>query len=181
MSMQPLRFDQNGLRVRLERLDQRQRGEFALGCAERLLPQYQRFHEQTAQGDPDTLTGALNAARNQLADATVRSIDLELLAKRCEELVPTEDESWTNLSGLAQNAAAAAAYALRSLASDSLDNAVWAAVQGYEAADLIVQDDLSVDFNEPGIEDRVVAESVVQQELSAQNECLQHLEKNRCR
>lgn len=101
---------------------------------------------------------------------------LEALADRCEALAPTEDDSWTDLSGLAQNAASAAAYALRSVVSDSADEAVWAAVQCYEAADLIATARLDVDFNQPGIEDRIVAEEVVQRELVTQAGWLRRLE-----
>jgi hypothetical protein len=99
------------------------------------------------------------------------------MADRCEALVPREDDSWTDLSGLAQNAAAAAAYALRTAVSGSVDDAMWTALQAYEAADLIASTDLDVDFNEPGAEERVLGQDVVQRELMAQDELMRRLEK----
>lgn len=173
----PLRFDQNTLRARIARLSPKARAEFALACAERLLPQYRRYREQTGQGAPDLLADALAAARDRLTKEDA-GVDLEPLAERCETLVPVEDDpAWTSLSGLAQNAASAAVYAIRGVASGSIDDAMWAGVQGYEAADLIATNQLDVDFNEPGIEDRIMAEDVVQKELVAQDELLSRLER----
>lgn len=177
--MQPLTFEPNALTARIERLDPKDRAKFAVGCAERMLPYYQRFHDQTGQGDPDVLTDALNAARAKLMNDPVNFSDFMLMAKRCEALVPIEDDSWTDLSAIAQNAAAAAAYALRCLVSGSPQDAVWAAVQGYEAADLLSSTALNVDFNEPGVEKLIVTEDVVQQELAAQDALLRQLEESR--
>jgi len=178
--MGSLHFDQQALRARLERLRPKARADFALRCAERLLPLYQRFHVETGQGDPDVLNEALYAARAHLGSGTGCPPEIGSLADRCEALVPVEDESWTDLSGLAQNAAAAMAYALRSVASGSAEDAVWAAVQGVESADLIASTQLDVDFNEPGIEERIVAQEVVQRELAEQEASLEALEDREC-
>jgi uncharacterized protein YjaG (DUF416 family) len=177
--MEQLRFDQAALTARLARLGPRDRAEFAFDCAERLLPKYQWFHQQTGEGEPEVLGEALRVARAQLEGANGTTADLKPLADRCQALVPVEDDSWTDLSGLAQNAAAAAAYAIRSLISDSVDDAVWAGVQGYEAADLVASTELDVDFNEPGVEERIVVEDVVQRELHAQDELLSKLQRSR--
>jgi len=174
--MGSLHVDQQALRARLDRLRPPARAEFALQCAERLLPLYRRFHVDTGQGDQEVLTEALHAARAYLASTTGCPPEISSLADRCEALVPVEDESWTDLSGLAQNAAAAMAYALRSVASGSAEDAVWAAVQGLESADLLASTQLDADFNEPGVEQRIVAQEVVQRELAEQETSLKILE-----
>jgi hypothetical protein len=176
--MARLSFDQQVLRARLDRLDSRSRAEFALDCAERLMAHYQRVHDQTGKGNPAVLKDALTTGRAHLSIGEKSAAELRLLANQCEALVPVEDDSWTNLSGLAQNAAAGAAYALRCIASESTDDATWAAVQAYEAADLVASSRLDVDFNEPGAEDLIVAEDAVQLELITQDELLRSLEQS---
>jgi hypothetical protein len=57
-------------------------------------------------------------------------------------LVPhDDDDSWSELSPLAQNAAAAVTYALRAWLSADAQDGVWAARQVYELADFIAQVD----------------------------------------
>lgn len=169
-------FDQQALRARLDRLEPTRRAEFALGCAERLLPWYIRFHDETGKGDSSVPTVALQAARARLMSGEGDVAHLRSLADRCESLVPVEEDAWTELSGVAQNAVAAVVYAIRCLVSGDAQDAVWAAVQGYEAADLLASTELDVDFNEPGVEQRIAAQAVVQAELTAQDESLCRLE-----
>ena len=174
-----LRFEQSRLRARLAHLDSQARAEFALDCAERLLPYYRRFHTVTGRGEPQVLASALRTVRAQLTGEHEPEDDLKALAERCANLVPRDDEpAWTILTGLAENAAAAVVYAIRAVASTSVDDALWTALQGYEAADLIATTALDADFNEPGIEERIADEDVVQRELAAQDESLMRLERN---
>jgi uncharacterized protein YjaG (DUF416 family) len=177
--MTPISFHQQALRDRLDRLDPRRRAEFALGCAERLFPYYERFHDQTGQGDPSVGAGALSLARAQLESGEASAAEFGSLADRCQALVPMEDDSWTDLSGLAQNAPAGAFCALRSRVSGAAEEARWGAVQGFEASDLVATTTLDVDFNQPGVEDLIAAEDVVQRELIAQEESMRSLEQTR--
>jgi uncharacterized protein YjaG (DUF416 family) len=170
-------FDRDVLTARLEGLDPRQRSRFAIACAERLLPSYRRFQELTGRGSPDVIAEALGAARAHLASGGEADSELVQFVESCQALVPTEDDPWTAESGIAQNAAAAAVYAVRSVISGSVDDAVWAAVQGYEAADLIASGELDADFNTPGIEERIAERDVVQRELTVQDELLSQLER----
>jgi uncharacterized protein YjaG (DUF416 family) len=170
-------FDQRKLSDRLDMLDPKARTGFALKCARRLFPWYQQFHDETGQGKPRTIDRALDAAEGHLRGGKGPAGELKSLADECESLVPRDDEFWTDLSGFAQNAAAAAAYALRSFFSESTKNAVWAAVQAYEAADLAAANELGIDLNEDGAEQKILAHPTVQGELAAQEEDLRNLER----
>jgi uncharacterized protein YjaG (DUF416 family) len=171
-----LTFDQPALLARLERLKPPYRVCFAVSCAERLLPAYIQYHDVTGQGNPDVLWAALERLRADLSGDELSSHELRGLIAQCEALVPGEEDPWNDWSGLAQNAAAAVAYALRSRLTGLAQEAAWAAVQAYEAADLVATSGLNADFNIPGIEDVIEATDVIQQELALQARDLQDLE-----
>lgn len=173
--MNVVSFDQAALLRRLESLGIRSRVSFALACAERLFPFYVQFNEATGQGDPNALRMALDRLNGDLAGATLTVSALSRLISQCESLVPVEDDSWTDWSACAQNAAAATAYVLRCRLSGDAQDAVWAAVQAYEAADFVVTTALNIDFNVPGAEDIVEVDHLVQRELATQDRDLEVL------
>ena len=109
---------------------------FACSCAERLVPLYELFATAAGQGDRSTLRRALDLAWTATAAREIANDQREAV----EALVPHEDDDdWSQWSAFAQNAAAAVAYALRTLLSGDSQNGVWAARQLYEAADFVVR------------------------------------------
>ena len=81
--------------------------------------------------------------------------------------MPEEDDDWVLESGYAQSAAAAVAYALRTRITDNPQEAAWAARQIYDAADYAAQRKLEdLDLNEPGAEDALADQPVVQEALA---------------
>lgn len=133
-------YDEQAIKARLEAAGRRECSLFATSCAERLFPMYEAFVKRTGQGDIELLRRALDfawdvsgATEQPLAEIAARGAD-------AESLVPSDDdEDWTAASPIAQNAAAAVAYALRAQLSGDPQDGVWAARQLYEAADFLVQ------------------------------------------
>jgi uncharacterized protein YjaG (DUF416 family) len=133
-------YDEQAIKARLEAAGRRECSLFAASCAERLFPMYEAFVKRTGQGDVELLRRALDfawdvvgATEHPVAEIAAHGADAELL-------VPSDDdEDWTEASPIAQNAAAAVAYALRTQLSGDSQDGVWAARQLYEAADFLVQ------------------------------------------
>ncbi len=131
-------YDEGSMKAALELLPVERQVLFACACAERLLPLYGFFSDATGLGDPPVLRQALDRAWAVTASTASDEVDRERQA--VEGLVPhDDDDDWSVWSPFAQNAAAAVAYALRTLLSGDSQNAVWAARQLYEAADYLVQ------------------------------------------
>jgi uncharacterized protein YjaG (DUF416 family) len=129
-------------RIRAELMNLSRQGQVAFACAmgELLMPTAAWLSATTNRGDPEVLRSALDVAWRFVAGDSLPASEIEEARQVAESLVPDDqDEDWTMLSPLLQNAAASVAYALRAcLASDPRD-AVWAARQVHEAADYLVQ------------------------------------------
>ncbi|TDW31098.1 uncharacterized protein DUF416 [Cryobacterium psychrophilum] len=149
--MEPMRtYDERVLMARLEPLDRRKRTAFAASCAQRLSPLFERYAQ--AAGVP--------AAADRLASILAAAWDLtsqpagEVMAMEADatSMVPDEDEDgWVPESAYGQNGAAAVSYALSTWRTDDPQNAVWAALQVYEAADYAFwQANPDADPNEDG-------------------------------
>jgi len=139
-------YNEEHLLVQIEELSQVQKTTFAAACAERLQPLYARFISEKGE-PPVSLAGILDKIWASIA-GDINDIASEAL--KAESLVPDEDDSWELVTGYAQNAAAATAYAGRTWIENGAQEAVWAARQVYEAADLASQhstEDSSMDAN----------------------------------
>jgi uncharacterized protein YjaG (DUF416 family) len=143
-------FDEANIRSRLESLRNQDRVEVALSCAEGLFPAYERFFQETGQGDPKQLGDAIEVLKDALQGDVVSRDRLTRAVEVCMSLVPDDhDESWTTWSGLAQNAAAAAFYALRSYLSGEAQDVIWALLQCEEAAHYAAEEGLPIGVPAP--------------------------------
>lgn len=137
-------YDEAAMKARLDTLRRDQQVLFACACAERLFPLYGWFASKTGQGDEAGLREALDLAWG-VQPTLEAGEEVDIRRQAVEELVPHDDDAdWSVWSPLAQNAAAAVAYALRTWMSGDAQNSMWAARQLYEAADYLLQ------LGEPG-------------------------------
>ena len=128
------KFDEMLLMLRLEPLDRAAKTAFAASCAQRLMPLSDRYALQEGALRLERLNVIVSAA---WAAASGFEIDARRLWEEAESMVSDEDdEGWTAGRAYAGNAAAAAAYALRTWFTNDPQEAVWAARQLYDAADL---------------------------------------------
>src|SRR5262249_12079900 len=82
-------------------------------------------------------------------------------------LIPEENDDWTGVEALADDAVSSLAYAIRCLLTRSSQEAVWAARRAYEAADQAAIRTLGVQ-PEPHTEETIKAHTFVQRELARQ-------------
>lgn len=133
-------YDEAEIGSALHELTLTKRVAFAAACAEWLYPSYEQFARTTSLGDLAALRSVVDTAWVLAKGEVVPFGTVDQQRLIAESLVPSdEDEDWSPLRPLAQNAAAAAAYALRVWPAGRTQEAVWAARQLYEAADYIVQ------------------------------------------
>lgn len=168
-------FDKQVLQNRLDDIGPNGRTLFALSCAERLFPLYKSYGEASRQGD----AGRLRSTLNQLWESMTSQQPCGKLSylDEYESLIPHEDEQWTPLNPLAENAVAALAYACQCQVDGHTDNALWAAVQGYEAVDYIAHTLEGIEFEGPGAEAAILSNEHVQREIQNQLQDIAELER----
>jgi uncharacterized protein YjaG (DUF416 family) len=153
-------YDESEVRARLARVARAERTAFAAACAERLYPLYERYALAVEGGAPYVLRAVLNKAWDVARGAPARDADVLQAQRDAESMVPDESEEWDLRLAYAQNAVAAAAYAVRTWLSDDPQEAVWAARQVYDAADLAASPDSEV--TTPEVEQAIFDSTVVQ-------------------
>lgn len=157
-----LTYDEPANVQRLTRLDRTRKAAFAAACAQRLLPLFDRYAAATS-ADPAIVHEALERVWGTLRGAQG---DLRPLQAAVEGQVPQENDDWTLETGYAQNAAACAAYAVRTWLTDDPQEAAWASRQVYELADYAVQQLLpDLDLNLPDAESQLLGHALVQAAL----------------
>jgi len=131
-----LTYDEQTLAERLADLSHPELAAFAAACAERLMVVL-----DSIAGEAASPVVACGRAALDLAWSDSASRDqVEQALPDVEALVPDEDDETIGPNvALVQNAIASVAYALRARLSPSVQEAVWAARQLYEAGDFIVQ------------------------------------------
>ncbi|GAC1477129.1 MAG: hypothetical protein NVS1B16_08040 [Pseudarthrobacter sp.] len=100
---------------------------------------------------------------------------METQREAAEALVPLEDDSWMDESALAEHAAGAVAYAIRSWLTGDAQEACWAARQIYEALDFWVTTRDNLDLNAKGAEAWIMTHPLIQEELARQCQDLEEL------
>jgi hypothetical protein len=157
-------YDEDALVARLALLARTHKTAFAAACAQRLLPLFERYVSATGAGSFDALSETVASTWRVVSGA---DLDLTSAQAVAEGMVPADDRASVFEMGYGQNAAAAAAYAIRTWLQDSPQEAAWAARQVYEAADYAAQGELpGFDPNAPRAERTLLESRVVQTALS---------------
>lgn len=170
------RFEEDRLVAALSELPPALRVAFAAACAERLLPRYVDFANRFADGAAEALQASLGRLWDDLAGAPMPANELAEMTQRCMQLTEEKpDEAWSVLAAQAEDATAAVAYAIRCRLNGDPQEAAWAARRAYEAWDQYVIERDDVDISLDGAEARVLADVLVQAELSRQQADLTEL------
>lgn len=129
-----MNYQEDELVARLATLDRSAKTAFAALCAEWLFPVYAKYADVHRVTEAARLRSLLEGAWAASAGVPIDGIRM---SDQAESLVPGEDEESSGVlqTVVAQNAAAAVAYALRAWTTDDPQEAAWAARQVYEAAD----------------------------------------------
>ncbi len=163
-----LKFQEQALREELGQLPAKLRVAFAVGCAQRLVSVYRVFAAKTEQPDGAKLESALEYVWTHLLLCQNKETTERVLAE-VMALIPNEDApGWTPLTAYAEDAVSAVAYSLRCLLSSDPQDAAWAARRVYEALDQFVISRDDITLGDPGAEDHIVGDPIVQAELERQ-------------
>src|SRR5437867_5776161 len=157
--MAPQEFDERELVARLEALSPECRVVFAAACAERALPGYDAFLVRTGRRRPATLRSNLTRLWDDLAGNRMMDGEIQTRIDTCLEMIPKEEEgAWVEPeSALADDAAAAVAYALSCRQNGSAQEAAWAARRAYEALDYFVAHHEKIDWSAGDAKARALA------------------------
>jgi len=171
-----LNFDENKLRERLAEMPLSCRLAFAVAVAGRLLPCYERYAR---------LKKHLPLERpKQIIDGLLRKIDAgdtmvdgwPAILEEVMDLIPEEDPDDAGfLDLLAQHSLSALAYAVRCFLSGDVQEAAWAGLCEYEAADQAAIKVLKLDLAAPGAEMAILSHPFVQRVFEVQDADLQLL------
>jgi uncharacterized protein YjaG (DUF416 family) len=178
-----LKFNETQLVRHVERLSPRLRVAFAAASAERLLPAYVHFAQQTGRADAAVLAELLDRLWQDLQGDRMSAQEVQDRLNRCMALIPDEDEDEDQSSeeyvaameAQADHAASALAYAYRCRQNEAAQEAAWAARRAYEAVDHWVINRDDIDISKRGAEQRVLSHPLVQAELARQRRDLEEL------
>ncbi len=171
-----LLFDEPQLVRSLERLPLELRVVFAASCAERLISTYDSYSNRTGRGDTAALRGILNRLWDDLSGHRMTEGEVHAKIRACEDLHPREeDRPWVPEKDYAEDAVAAAAYALRCRENGSSQEAAWASRRAYEALDSYVIERHDPDLETDQGETQVLTDPLVQAELARQHRDLDEL------
>lgn len=170
-------YDEQAIVARLAALDRRSRTAFAASCAQRLLPLFERYARSVGMPDSGVRLRSIVAAAWDVASGV--EADVQAYQAEVEGMVPSDADGWTLETGYGQNAAAAAAYAIRTWLTGDPQEAAWAARQVYELADYaVLHGNSELDLNAPSAEAQVLASAAVQRALAAIDSSLDAVESN---
>lgn len=160
-------YDEPAIMERLARLGRRDKTAFAASCAQRLLPCFELYVR--LRGTPELMRRLEEIVATTWDAAGGSDADIAGLRAEAGAMGPdVEDDGWTREFGYAQNAAAAAAYAVGTWLNNDTQEAAWAARQVYEIADYaVLESNPDMDLNVPGAEREILGTELVQRALAA--------------
>jgi uncharacterized protein YjaG (DUF416 family) len=165
--MSEIPIEESEVVVVLELLPPRSRAAFAAACAERLQLGYADYAAASGKGNPAALREILAALWGDLATKGLEDIEIESLLEASMQLIPQVDDG-TSLQAVAEDAAAAVAYALRCRRSGAKEEATWAARRCLETLDRYVIDIERIDISARDAVKRIRHHPVLQAELRRQ-------------
>lgn len=170
-----LTYDESDIVRRLAAVAPDVRTAFAVACANFVAPMFERYAHAIGAPELSTqLVTIVDSVWEALSDARTHIADLREGQVMAESMVPQEGEAWIVESGYAQNAAAAAAYAVRARLTGEPQEAAWAARQMYELADYaVLQIDQTINLNSPESEGRILATELIQNTLETLEDFLE--------
>jgi hypothetical protein len=161
------------LNAELETLPPRGRAAFAAACAERQYPAYAAFVLALGREDDGTVRRTLDRAWDLAASGIVSDPDTIGLIEQCAALIP-DSEAVDSIPAHADDAIAAAAYALQAAAGLDERAAGWAAQRGTDGLDnYLLSND--IDDSLPDADQLVWSHPLVMAEVSRREADLRRL------
>jgi uncharacterized protein YjaG (DUF416 family) len=168
-------FDAEQVREALTLLPPKRRLAFALGCSERLYPNYVAFHREQGWGDPQALRSALNAGWDVLKGHHPDPSVLARLRRRVHDAEPETEDFDTILVSSALDAANAAGLVLKVAETGDIESAVEIASLCHDTVDMYAQESESMDSTGAELEQQILSHPLMQEELRRQRDDLASL------
>jgi hypothetical protein len=168
-------FDPQGLNILLTTMSPAKRLAFALGCAERLYPNYVAFVREQGWGDPEGLRAALDLAWCVLLGRSTEVHVVQELRRRIEDAEPETEDFQTILVSAALDAASAAGLILKLLEQDDPTIVVEIASLCRDTVDMYLQVVEELDPSDPAFETKILIHPLMQTELCRQRSDLEML------
>jgi Protein of unknown function (DUF416) len=164
-----LEFNEQLLKEELDRLTPAVNLAFAASCAQRLLNICHSFAQVTGRTHIANLVDrSLNHVWSHILSGP-DTLQTEELLEDLMDTMPTErDSDRSELTAYAEDGMSSVAYCLRFMLSGDAQEAAWAARRVYEMLDQSVLYRGDIPVYEPGGEARVLADPLIQAELSRQ-------------
>ncbi|WP_157771971.1 DUF416 family protein [Ralstonia solanacearum] len=175
MTVKMMIFSEDELRNRLAVLPMGKMLAFSAGCAEMLMPAYERYAAKASVSPqvPRMYRVALDAMWNLALGTHMGAEDLTRMEQDCLFAIPSEDEAWQHGEPYAEDAGAAVTFTLRVALSRDPQNAVWAARRLYDALDHFVGAQVE---SGAGWETAILEHPLIQGEFARQQDGLVRLE-----
>jgi uncharacterized protein YjaG (DUF416 family) len=169
-------FDEDILRQSLTRLDPWKRIAFMTLACERMLPNYERFTADSGFGDSRVLRRGMDVVWSWLEVNQVPD-DIEAIYTQVERQAPNTVGFSSPFTSAALDAANAVAITLDAIRMTDGSDAVEVASLARDTVDLYLQEMENLDPNDPGLEEAIRRNPLMQAELRRQREDLVDLER----
>jgi uncharacterized protein YjaG (DUF416 family) len=172
-------FDTNQLALKLRELSPSSRTAFALAAATRLLPCFERYEAKEGKRNNEAPRRLVNRLWAHLEGDSIDAFVLDQYLNEITDIIPEEVDFASLDHALADDAASAVAYAIRSALTADSQESMWAAQRAYEAADQIAIRLLKAEIGTPEAETQIQSHPIVQRELVRQASDLDLLRRDR--
>lgn len=161
----------------LDALPATHRAAFAASCAERLVPNYAAFVEETGWGETQRLRAALDAVWRYLSEPdTVPPSDLRSHYVAVDEVIPDTEEFDTPLASSALDAGVAVLGATAACYDPDVRHAASASQSATDTVDMYIQELLDPSSSGMDFEAQVASHPFMQRESARQAEDLSMLQ-----
>ncbi|MGH7334184.1 MAG: DUF416 family protein [Candidatus Rokuibacteriota bacterium] len=165
------RFNLDHLEGALRELpSQRHRLAFGAGISERLLPNYESFAREYRYGDPTLLRRALGAIWEVVQGGKIALGQIRELQAGCRLGTPDPERFASPLTSAAIDAANAIHETLEVCYRDEPRRVAEVASFARDTVDMFVQERDNLDYSDPGLEERILADPLMIRELTKQQD-----------
>ena len=175
VTMEPM-FSESGLEERLRQLGISSTLAFGAACGERMLACYRKFSEECGWGNEAKLRAGLDLIWGRALSCEAWSDkEVSQVLEACLAAAPDSDDFTSLYTSSAQDTVFGICGLLEFLLDGELGKAVLAARYPTDSIDLLVQEFGGLDPGDPDLEAKILASSLMQQELRRQRRDLEEV------
>lgn len=171
-----LKFNEQEIRDKLEKLSEEARIVFAASCCERVLPSYKKFVEIEHWGDYEFFRNILNEVWISICSKEIKKERLQQLIEKVFCLMPDEEDFESVFTSYALESSLVVSNTLKYYLTKEIKYLISIVKLLIATVDLFVQEKHDMDSNDPLLEEKINQDSLMQNELKRQLEDIHILE-----